>query len=40
MHIVCIKIKNHGIDYLQVLDSYSIKENGVVNAGVTKSATI
>lgn len=27
MHIVCIK--NHGIDYLQVLDSYSIKENGV-----------
>lgn len=27
MHIVCIK--NHGIDYLQVLESYSIKEKGI-----------
>jgi hypothetical protein len=27
LHIACIK--NHGIDYLQVLDSFSIKENGV-----------
>ncbi|MDI6602066.1 MAG: hypothetical protein QME46_09865, partial [Thermoanaerobacteraceae bacterium] len=27
MHIACVK--NHGIDYLQVMESYSIKENGV-----------
>jgi transposase len=27
MHIACIK--NHGIEYLQVMDSYSIKEDGV-----------
>jgi transposase len=28
MHIVCLK--NHGIDYLQVQESYSIKVNGVL----------
>lgn len=27
-HIVCIK--NHGIDYLQVMESYSVRENGVL----------
>jgi len=27
LHIVCVK--NHGINYLQVMDSYSIKEDGV-----------
>jgi hypothetical protein len=30
MHIVCIN--NHGNGYLQVLDSYSIKDNGVFKA--------
>ena len=28
MHIVCVK--NHGIDYLQVQESYSVKVNGVL----------
>lgn len=27
MHIACVK--NHGIDYLQVMDSYAVKEDGV-----------
>ena len=28
MHIVCVR--NHGIDYLQVQESYSVKVDGVL----------